>query len=49
MRGDATCVILFEMNGAGIAHESIGMMLVGRHSAEETIYRAAAALERSGE
>jgi amidase len=27
----------------------IGMMLVGRHSAEETIYRAAAAFERSGD
>jgi len=27
----------------------IGMMLVGRHSAEETIYRAAAAFERLGD
>src|SRR5919109_59098 len=27
----------------------IGLMLVGRHSAEETIYRAAAAFERSGD
>jgi amidase len=27
----------------------IGMMLVGRHNAEETIYHAAAALERSGD
>jgi amidase len=27
----------------------IGLMLVGRHYAEETIYRAAAAFERSGD
>jgi amidase len=28
---------------------AIGLMLVGRHYAEETIYRAAAAFERSGD
>ena len=27
----------------------IGLMLVGRHYAEETIYRAAAAFEQSGD
>ena len=27
----------------------VGLMLVGRHYAEETIYRAAAAFERSGD
>jgi amidase len=31
------------------AGRPIGMMLVARHNAEDTIYRAAAAFERSGD